>query len=107
MYLLEIICLIHCQLKRIEIYQNQENHYQNQKSCNPVLADLKELQQLVLKHNNQFLHFHRVRGLVRLYCDCVLCYHFGNVHLPCKLAPDDDDDAVQQHEPIIQYWQVV
>jgi len=29
---MEQICLIHCQIKRIEIYQNQEDHYQNQNS---------------------------------------------------------------------------
>ena len=30
MNLLEQICPIHCQIKRIEIHQNQEDHYQNQ-----------------------------------------------------------------------------
>jgi len=102
----EQICLIHCQIKCIEIHQNQGDCLRNRNSCSPVLADLKELQQLVLKHSNQTLCCRHAGGHALIS----LCYDpdslFDNDNLQCK--PDFcDDDGEQQHEPTIQYWQEV
>jgi len=68
MILLEQICPIHCQIKCNEIHQNQEDHYQNQDFGNLVLPDLKGLQQLVLKHNNQTHYCHYAGGHARISC---------------------------------------